>query len=89
MSRETCKMVFSQLCCTVWRQWATGDSVADQLPSDETVTDRRCEDGHAATHRHHARNDNSRERLKVENITERCRKARLRWFVLARGRYQE
>ena len=26
------------------------------------------------------RNDNIRERLKVENITERCRKARLRWF---------
>ena len=30
------------------------------------------------------RNDNIRERLKVEDITERCRKARLRWF----GRYQ-
>ena len=25
-------------------------------------------------------NDNIRERLKVENITGRCRKARLRWF---------
>ena len=28
----------------------------------------------------HVRNDDIRERLKVENITERCRKARLRWF---------
>ena len=28
----------------------------------------------------HVRNDNIRERLKVENITKRCRKARLRWF---------
>ena len=26
------------------------------------------------------RNDDIRERLKVENITERCRKERLRWF---------
>ena len=26
------------------------------------------------------RNDNTRERLKVENITQRYRKARLRWF---------
>ena len=26
------------------------------------------------------RNDNIKERLKVESIAERCRKARLRWF---------
>ena len=32
------------------------------------------------TLRDHVRNDDIRERLKVENITERCRKARLRWF---------
>ena len=33
------------------------------------------------TQRYHVRNDNIiRERLNVENITERCRKARLRWF---------
>ena len=35
------------------------------------------------------RNDNIRERLKVENITERCRKARLRWFGHMKRRYQE
>ena len=28
----------------------------------------------------HAGNDNIMERLKVENITERCRKVRLGWF---------
>ena len=28
----------------------------------------------------HVSNDNIRERLKIESITERCRKARLRWF---------
>ena len=32
------------------------------------------------TLRDHVRNDDTRDRLKVENITERCRKARLRWF---------
>ena len=32
------------------------------------------------TLRYHVRNDDIREKLKVENITERCRKARLGWF---------
>ena len=32
------------------------------------------------------RNDNIRERLKVESITERCRKARLRWFRYVEAR---
>ena len=32
------------------------------------------------TLRDHVRNENIKERLKVESITERCRKARLRWF---------
>ena len=32
------------------------------------------------TLRYHVRNDDIMERLKVDNITERCRKARLRWF---------
>ena len=35
------------------------------------------------------RNDNIRERLKVENITERSRKARLRWFGHVKRRDQE
>ena len=39
--------------------------------------------------RDHVRNDDIRERLKVENITERCRKARLRWFFHVKRRYQE
>ena len=30
--------------------------------------------------RDHERNDDIRERLEVENVIERCRKARLRWF---------
>ena len=33
-------------------------------------------------------NDNIREPLKVEKITERCRKARQRWFVHVKIRYQ-
>ena len=32
------------------------------------------------TLRDHVRNDDIRDRLKVENTTERYRKARLRWF---------
>ena len=32
------------------------------------------------TLRDHVRNENINERLNVESITERCRKARLRWF---------
>ena len=35
------------------------------------------------------RNDNIRERLKVETITERCRKAILRWFGHVNRRDQE
>ena len=41
------------------------------------------------TIRDHVRNDDIRERLKVENITERCRKARLRWFSHVKRRDQE
>ena len=39
---------------------------------------RRWACGH--TLRDHVRNENIKERLKVESIAERCRKARLMWF---------
>ena len=35
------------------------------------------------------RNDDIGEKLKVESITERCRKARLRWFGHVKRRDQE
>ena len=41
------------------------------------------------TLRDHVRNDDIREIIKVENITERCRKARLRWFGHVKRRDQE
>ena len=41
------------------------------------------------TLRDHMRKDNTRERLKVESITERCRKARLRLFGHVKRRDQE
>ena len=41
------------------------------------------------TLRDHVRNDNIKERLKVESITERCRKARLMWFGHVKRRDQE
>ena len=41
------------------------------------------------TLRDHVRNDDIGESLKVENTTERFRKAKLRWFGYAKRRYQE
>ena len=35
------------------------------------------------------RNDNTRERMKVQGITERCRRARLRWFGHVKRRDQD
>ena len=43
--------------------------------------------GHTLTY--HVRNDDIRERLDVGNITEMCRKARLRWFDHVKRRDQE
>ena len=40
------------------------------------------------TLRDHVRNENIKERLKVESIAERCRKARLRWFGHVKRRDQ-
>ena len=37
----------------------------------------------------HVRNENIRERLKVESVTERCRKAHLMWFGHVKGRDQD
>ena len=41
------------------------------------------------TLRDHVRNENIKERLKVESIAERCRKAWLRWFGHVKRRDQE
>ena len=41
------------------------------------------------TLRDHVRNVDIRKKLKVENITDRCRKARLRWFGHEKRRGQE
>ena len=37
----------------------------------------------------HVKYDKTRERLEVENVTERCRKARLGWFEHVKIRDQE
>ena len=41
------------------------------------------------TLRDHVRNENIKEKLKVESIAERCRKARLRWFGHVKMRDQD
>ena len=41
------------------------------------------------TLRYHLRNENIKERLEVESITERCRNARMGWFGHVKRRYQD
>ena len=55
----------------------------------EVTEMRMCRWACSHTSRDHVRNDNIMERLKVENITERCRKARLRWFGHVKRRDQD
>ena len=55
----------------------------------EVTEIKTCRWAFSHTLRDHVRNDDIRERLKVENITERCRKARLRWFGHVKRRDQE
>ena len=54
--------------------------VISHLLHEETGSDRdeMCGWACSLTIRDHVRSDDIRERLKVENITERCRKARLK-----------
>ena len=54
------------------------------------VTDMKmCRRASGHTRRNHVRNKTSRKRQKVESITERCRKARLRWFGHVKRRDQD
>ena len=46
----------------------------------EVTEMKMCRRACGHTLRYHVRNDAIREILKVENIAESCRKARLRWF---------
>ena len=55
----------------------------------EVIEVKMCRWACGHTLRDHVRNDDTRERLKVENITERCRKARLRWFGNVKRRDQD
>ena len=55
----------------------------------EVTAMKMCRWACGQTLRDHVRNDNIREKLKVENKTERCRKARLRWFGHVKRRDRE
>ena len=48
-----------------------------------------CRGACGHTPRDHVKNENIKERLKVESIAERCRKARLRWFGHIKRRDQD
>ena len=62
---------------------------SSQVKKLEVTEMKMCRWACCHTLRYHVRNDDIREKLKVENITERCRKARLRWFGHAKRRDQE
>ena len=55
----------------------------------EVTEMKMCIWAYSHTLRDHMRNENIQERLKVESIAERCRKARLRWFGHVKRRYQD
>ncbi len=55
----------------------------------EVTEMKMCRRAFGHTQRYHVRNDDIRKQLKVENITERCRKVRLRWFGHVKRRDQE
>ena len=54
----------------------------------EVIEMKMCRWACSQTLRVHVRRDDIRERLKLEHITERCRKARLGWFGNVKRRYQ-
>ena len=60
--------------------------ISSNVKKLEVTKMKMCRWASGHTLRDHVKNDEIRERLKVENITERCRKARLRWFGHVKGR---
>ena len=68
-----------------------GDSASHSLSCEETGSAdmKMCRWACGHTLRDHVRNENIKERLKVESIAERCRKARLRWVGHVKGRDQD
>ena len=67
-----------------------GDSASHSLSREETGSAdmKMCRWACGHTLRDHVRNENIKERLKVESIAERCRKARLRWVGHVKRRDQ-
>ena len=62
---------------------------SSQMKKLEVTEMKMCRWACGHTLRYHVRNDDIRKNLKVENITERCRKTRLRWFGHVKRREQE
>ena len=62
---------------------------SSQVKKLEVTEMKMCRWACGHTLRDHVRNENIKERLKVESIAERCRKARLRWFGHVKRRDQE
>ena len=62
---------------------------SSQVKKLEVTEMKMCRWACGHTLRDHVRNENIKERLKVESIAERCRKARLRWFGHVKRRDQD
>ena len=62
---------------------------SSQVKKLEVTEMKMCRWACCHTLRYHVRNDDIRKKLKVEKITERCRKARLGWFGHEKRRGQE
>ena len=62
---------------------------SSQVKKREVTDMKMCRWACSHTLRDHVRNENIKEGLKVASITERCRKARLRWFGHVRRRDQD
>ena len=67
----------------------TGPVTSSHVKKLEVTEMKMCRWACGHTLRDHVRNDNIRERLKVESITERCRKSRLIWFGHVKRRYHD
>ena len=62
---------------------------SSQVKKLEVTEMKMCRWACGHTLKDHVRNENIKERLKVESIAERCRKARLRWFGHVKRRDQD
>ena len=91
-ARKYCGLKQNATCSTNMYVCSGGqltESFANDLKKLKVTDMKMCRWACGHTVSDHVRNDNTRERLNVENVTDRCRKTRLRWFGHVKRRGQE